>query len=79
MEFHIAITDTRPQLEAVEDAMFDVDSNALVDLDPSGSTLRISSFVTIEDLIDVMQRTGWTIAPDQVVQLPTICCGGCGG
>ena len=38
MEFHIAITDARPQLEAVEDAMFDVDSNALVDLDPCGST-----------------------------------------
>ncbi|GAA0261869.1 hypothetical protein [Rhodanobacter caeni] len=79
MEFHIAIADTRPPLEAIEDAMFDVDSNALVDLDPSGSTLRISSFVTIEDLIDVMQRTGWTVAPEQVVQLPTICCGGCSG
>jgi hypothetical protein len=79
MEFHIAIADTRPPLEAIEDAMFDVDSNALVDLDPSGSTLRISSFVTIGDLIDVMQRTGWTVAPEQVVQLPTICCGGCSG
>jgi len=79
MEFHIAITGARPELEAVEDAMFDVDSNALVDLDPSGSTLRISSFVTIEDLVDIMRRTGWTVAPEQVVQLPTICCGGCSG
>jgi hypothetical protein len=79
MVFLFAFTDTRAPLVAVEDAMFDVDSNALVDLDPSGSTLRISSFVTIEDLIDVMQRTGWTVAPEQVVQLPTICCGGCSG
>jgi len=79
MEFHIAITGAHPELEAVEDAMFDVDSNALVDLDPSGSTLRISSFVTIEDLVDIMRRTGWTVAPEQVVQLPTICCGGCSG
>ena len=79
MEFHIPINDTRPDLDAVEGALFDVDSNALVDLDASGSTLRISSYVTIADLIEVLQRAGWTVGEEQVVQLPTICCGGCGG
>ena len=39
----------------------------------------ISSYVSVTDLIEALQRTGWTVAPTQVVQLPTICCGGCAG
>lgn len=79
MEFHIALTDTCPGLDAIQDAMFDVDPNTVVDLDMSGEVMRISSYVDVADLIEVLQRTGWTVAPDQVAQLPSICCGGCGG
>lgn len=79
MEFHIAITDASPRLEVVQDAMFDIDPSALVDLDMSGLVMRISSWVPVKDLIGVLQRTGWAVEPGQVVQLPSICCGGCSG
>lgn len=79
MEFHIALTDTSPRLEVVQDAMFDIDPSALVDLDMSGLVMRISSWVPVNDLVDVLQRTGWAVKQEQVVQLPSICCGGCSG
>ncbi|MCX7515170.1 hypothetical protein [Frateuria sp. STR12] len=79
MEFHIALTDASPRPEVVQDAMFDIDPSALVDLDMSGLVMRISSWVPIRDLVEVLQRTGWAVKLDQVVQLPSICCGGCSG
>jgi len=79
MEFHIATHDMRPDLDAIQDTLFDIDSNAMVDLDANGATLRISSFVTIADLIEVLRRTGWNVGEEQVEQMPTICCGGCAG
>ncbi|MCW8808864.1 MAG: hypothetical protein OQK79_12265 [Rhodanobacter sp.] len=79
MEFHIALTEACPGPEVIQDVMFDVDPNAVVDLDMSGLVMRISSYVTVTDLIEVLRQSGWTVAPEQVVQLPTICCGGCSG
>lgn len=79
MEFHIALTDTAPDAMQVQDAMFDVDPAAVVDLDTSGLIMRISSTATAEDLVQVLQTTGWSVTAKEVVQLPSICCGGCGG
>ncbi|MGN2245001.1 hypothetical protein ACFWZU_16010 [Frateuria sp. GZRR33] len=79
MEFHIALTDASPRAEVVQDALFDIDPSALVDLDMSGLVMRISSWVPVRDLVEVLQRTGWAVKQEQVVQLPSICCGGCSG
>lgn len=79
MEFHIALTDASPRPDVIQDAMYDIDPAALVDLDMSGLVMRISSYVPVGDLIGVLQRTGWPVQPEQVVQLPSICCGGCSG
>jgi hypothetical protein len=45
----------------------------------SGLVLRVSASATAADLIGILRQTGWTVTPEQVVQLPSICCGGCGG
>ena len=79
MEFHIALSDTSPPLDAIRDALFDMDPAAVVDLDMNGLVMRISSSAEAVDLVEVLRQTGWTVAPEQVVQLPSICCGGCGG
>lgn len=79
MEFHIALTDASPHPDVVQDAMFDIDPSALVDLDMSGLVMRISSWVPVSDLITVLHRIGWAVKPEQVTQLPSICCGGCSG
>jgi hypothetical protein len=46
MEFQIALTDTCPGPDVIQDVMFDIDPNAVVDLDMSGLVMRISSYVT---------------------------------
>lgn len=79
MEFHIALTKSSPEPDVVQHAMSDIDPGALVALDMSGLVMRISSWVPVEDLITVLDRTGWTVKPEQVAQLPSICCGGCSG
>lgn len=79
MEFHIALADASPDPGVVQGALFDVDPMAVVDLDMSGLVMRISSSATTSDLVDVLRRTGWPVTAEQVVQLPSICCGGCGG
>lgn len=79
MEFHIALTDTSPAPGVIQDALFDMDPGVVVDLDMSGLVMRISSIVGTPDLVQVLRQTGWEVAPKQIVQLPSICCGGCGG
>ena len=75
MEFHIALTSASPDPGVVQDALFDVDPTAVVDLDMSGLVLRVSASATAADLVEAL----WPVALEQVVQLPSICCGGCGG
>ncbi|CAM0999116.1 HMA domain-containing protein [Rhodanobacter sp. Root179] len=79
MEFHIALVDASPEPGVVQDALFDIDPTAVVDLDMSGLVMRISSSATVTDLVEVLGQVGWTVAPAQVAQQPTICCGGCSG
>ncbi len=79
MEFHIAVAEASPEPGVVQDALFDIDPTAVVDLDMSGLVMRVSASATAADVIDVLRRTGWPVAADQVVQLPSICCGGCSG
>ena len=79
MDFHIALTGVSPAPGVVQDALFDVDPTAVVDLDMSGLVLRVSASATAADLVEVLRQLGWPVMPEQVVQLPSICCGGCGG
>lgn len=79
MEFHIALTAASPDPAVVQEAMYDVDPSTVVDLDMSGLVLRVSSSATAVELLEVLHQSGWMVTPEQVAQLPSICCGGCGG
>lgn len=79
MEFHIGVAGALPDLGAVENAIFAVDQAAIVDIDPTGPTLRISAAVTAVELTELMRQAGYPVSPEDVTQLPSICCGGCSG
>jgi hypothetical protein len=79
MEFHIAIPGHGPDLGAVEDALLAVDPSALVDIDPASSTLRIATSVEARQLAVLLGQAGYPVTPEQITQLPSICCGGCSG
>lgn len=79
MEFHITMAGPLPDPGAVEDAIRDMDPAALADADPAGRMLRVATSVNAVELVALLNRAGFPVAPQQVEQLPSICCGGCSG
>ena len=66
-------------ITVIEQAIAGLDPAAVVDFDTSESLVRISSVATEMELLACLQQAGVTAGPDQLVRLPSQCCGGCGG
>lgn len=79
MEFHIDLVDALPDLGAVTEAILALDPAALVDLDPLQRVLRVAGSLDATELVSLIERSGYPLQAHQVTQLPSVCCGGCGG
>ena len=79
MEFALRTTGHAPDLAAIEREIAELDPAVLLDLDASGRTVRISTSASNDELLACLQRAGIAAGPDDVIQLPSVCCGGCGG
>lgn len=79
MEFSIERGPGMPDIGVIEHAVLDCDPAAVVDLDPAGRTVRLATWIESPQLREVLGRAGWVLAPDRIVQRPSVCCGGCGG
>lgn len=79
MEYHIDMSGAKPDLRAIEDALYDLDPAVVVAMGRDGSTLKIATYIPMTDLLGLMQQAGSQVELQQVVELPSICCGGCGG
>lgn len=78
MEFHITMPSPMDP-RAIEQTIREVDPAGLVDIDPSGRTLRVSASVDVVQLIVLLNQAGYPMRRDQVAQAASICCGGCSG
>jgi len=79
MEFHITMPGAISNLGAIEHAVRAVDPSAMVDIDPAGHELRVATSVGAAQLVSLLSQAGCQVAPDQVAQVPSTCCGGCSG
>lgn len=79
MEYSIHLTASAPDLCRIVEALQAVDPSALADLDPVTHTLRVSATMLDRELLDALAQSGYPTAPDHIVRLPSVCCGGCGG
>ena len=79
MEFHIPLASGMPDVELIREAIETVDPSALVDIDPAGPTLRVSAALDACELTSLISGTGHAVSLEQITQLPSTCCGGCGG
>lgn len=79
MEFHIACDAAMPDIGVIEDAVLEQDPAAVVDLDAAGRTVRVATWIESPELLELLGGAGWAIREDRIVQLPSVCCGGCGG
>ena len=66
-------------LAAIEHAIATLDPSALLDHDASRHTIRISTLATKDELLNCLQDAGATEPTRHLAQLPSDCCGGCGG
>ena len=78
MEFSLR-TAAAPDLAAIERHLLALDPAALADLEPGGTAVRISTAATGAELLACLRRSGLAVAADDLVQRPSVCCGGCSG
>ncbi|HET7591803.1 MAG TPA: hypothetical protein VFK00_02220 [Rhodanobacteraceae bacterium] len=79
MEFHIKTLGARPDLGAINDALIVADPMAMADLDPAGGTLRVAAELSSPELLSLLTRSGYPVDWRQLEQVPSVCCGACGG
>ncbi len=79
MQFKVAADPYAVDLSAVENALKLADPAAVVDFDPAGDHLRISTFMSALEVLECVDGAGVAVSRDQIEQLPSECCGGCGG
>lgn len=79
MEIHITLRSPPASLPRIEDAITAIDSSAVVDIDPAGLLLRVSTSLARTELLSLLSGVGITPPAQDVMQLPSTCCGGCSG
>lgn len=79
MEFQIKLNVATADLDMVRDAIQSVDPAAVVDIDPSGQSLRVAAAVDSGALLSVIREAGYAVQAERITQVPSVCCGGCGG
>lgn len=66
-------------LRRVEDAICELDPAAVIDFTPVTARLRVAAAVDRDHLGLLLASAGCPVPTDAIVQLPSICCGGCSG
>lgn len=78
MEFHVRTANRLPGLAAIQQALVACDPAAVADLHPLDG-LRVSAAIDAVALVGLLNRAGGDVAPADVEQQASVCCGGCGG
>jgi hypothetical protein len=79
MEFNIKTQGVTPNLGAINDALTGIDPMAVADLDSAGTTLRVAAALSSPELLALLTRSGYPVDWRQLEQVPSVCCGACGG
>ena len=79
MEFHIRTRGVKPDLDTINIALVEIDPMAVADIDPADASLRIAVELSSPELIALLARAGYPVDWKQLEQVPSVCCGACGG
>lgn len=79
MEFHIKTRGVTPNLDAINEALLKIDPMAVADIDSGDMSLRVSVELSSPELIALLARIGYPVDWRQLEQVPSVCCGACGG
>jgi hypothetical protein len=79
MQFRITMESAAPEAADVERAVRDADPAASIDFDTGGDRMRVSTFLSVLEMVEIVDRAGVAGARGRVVAQASECCGGCGG
>jgi hypothetical protein len=79
MQFKVAIAADAYGVPQIERALREADPAASVDFDTGADQMRVSTFLSVRELVEIVDRAGLAAARERVVVQPSECCGGCGG
>ena len=79
MEFHIKTMGVRPNLDAINNALLKIDPTAVTDIDLENTSLRVAVELSSPELIALFTQAGYPVDWKQLEQVPSVCCGACGG
>ncbi|HEX5959893.1 MAG TPA: hypothetical protein VFY97_01430 [Rhodanobacteraceae bacterium] len=79
MEFHIKTRGVKPDLDVINAALIRIDPLAVADIDPADASLRVAAELSSPELLALLTQTGYPVNWKQLEQVPSVCCGACGG
>lgn len=79
MQFTIMTRGQSVDVIAVENALYEADPAAVVDLERASGKLRVSTSLGDGELLSLINQSGISVASSDLERLPADCCGGCGG
>jgi len=79
MQYLIHISQRAPDLATITNLLSANDAAAVADFDAASNAIRVSTSLHSDDLASLLDQAGCRVLPGQIQQLPSTCCGGCGG
>ena len=79
MQYRLDTPGPVTDLAVIERAITALDAAAVLDLDPGGKALRVSTVLGEQELLQAFAAAGHVADAAQLERLPSECCGGCGG
>lgn len=79
MEYRIAFAGGQPDLSLIDESFRSADPASVVDFDPRTNRLRVAAAFSGPELTGMLERLGYGPDRAEVTQMPSVCCGGCGG
>jgi len=79
MKFIIRTNGMTIDFPTIEQALFDADPAASIDIDKSDASLRVSSCLNDTQLLELMTSAGFQVPANNLEGISSECCGGCGG
>lgn len=79
MEFHIELAKGCPDLDVIREGLQSLDPAAIADTDAERQRLRVATWLNAQDVAWVLRRAGMAVWEQDLVALPSVCCGGCSG
>lgn len=79
MEFHINTTRARVDADRVQQALWQIDPASVAQVDSDGRMMRVNVEADASRLLTVLQSVDVPVDAGDIIQIPSICCGGCGG